>query len=132
MIGETVPLFHIWFSTKHRKWLLEGDVGDMAEQALKDVAVSDGIRLLECTCLIDHVHLLVDAESPKVLPAVMKALKGKSAHRVFQQAPELKLDAMTNHLWQRGYAWKIVPAGAEATVRRYIRTQLDRLEKYQR
>ena len=82
--------------------------------------------------MIDHVHLLIEAESTNVLPVVMKALKRKSAHSVFQQVPQLKLDAMTNHLWKRGYAWKVVPAGAETTVRRYIQTQMDRLEQYMR
>ncbi len=126
-----MPLFHIWFSTKNRKRLLEDSLDDLAEQALKDIAANDGIQLLECRCIIDHAHLLVRADSPKELPAILKALKGKSAHRVFQELPELKLDASTNHLWQRGYAWKIVPPEAEANVRRYIRTQWDRLEKYE-
>ena len=127
-----MELYHIWFSTKRRKWLLQGDVGELAERALRDVAANDGVRLLECKAVIDHVHLLVEAESQHQLPSVMKALKGKSAHRVFQQVPELKLDAITEHLWQRGYAWKLVPPGAEMAVRRYIQTQLDRPEKYMR
>lgn len=62
----------------------------------------------------------------------MKALKGKSAHRVFQQLPELKLDAGSEHLWQRGYAWKRVPPSLEVPTRRYIQTQMDRLEKFER
>lgn len=82
--------------------------------------------------MIDHVHLMLDLTSAEALPAAMKALKGKSAHYVFQQVPDLKLDARTNHLWQRGYGWKPVEPGAEHTVRRYIRTQMERLEKFDR
>ena len=33
---------------------------------------------------------------------------------------------------QRGYVWKPVPVGAKHIVRRYIRTQMDRLEKFDR
>jgi len=127
-----MPLYHIWFSTKRRKWLLQGDIAERTERALQEIAATDQIDLLECATAIDHVHLLVEAKSEQMLPAMMKALKGKSAHHVFQQVPELKLDAGTEHLWQRGYAWKLVPPDAEMTVRRYIRTQSDRLEKFER
>ena len=127
-----MPYYHVWFSTKRRKWLLQGDVSDLAEQAIKGVAAKDRIRLLECKAVIDHVHLMVELESADALPMAMKALKGKSAHVVFQHVPELKLDAQTNHLWQRGYGWKLVAPAAEQIVRRYIRTQMDRLEKFDR
>ena len=113
-----MPLYHIWFATKRRKWLLQGDVAELAERALWEVAKNDKIHLLECKTAIDHAHLLVEAASDDRLPMLMKALKGKSAHRVFQEVPELKLDAGTNHLWQRGYGWKQVPPGAEQNVRR--------------
>jgi putative transposase len=124
--------YHVWFSTKRRKWLLQGDVSELAEQAIWEVAASDGIRLLECKAAIDHVHLILELDSPEALPAAMKALKGKSAHLVFQRIPELKLDAGTRHLWQRGYGRKLVEPGAEATVLGYIQTQMDRLEKFAR
>lgn len=124
--------YHVWFSTKRRKWLLQGDVCELAERAIRDVAQKDGIHLLECTAVVDHVHLLLELDGQELLPSTMKALKGKSAHRVFKQFPELKLDAKTDHLWQRGYGWKAVEPAAEATLRRYIRTQMDRLEKFAR
>jgi putative transposase len=127
-----MPRYHVWFSTKRRKWLLEGEVGELAEQAMWEVAKNDSIRLLQCKAVIDHVHLMLELESPQQLPAAMKALKGKSAHRVFQQIPDLKLDGRTNHLWQRGYGWKPVPASAELPVRRYIRSQMERVEKFAR
>jgi len=127
-----MALYHVWFSTKRRKWLLQGDIEELAQRAIRDVGARDGIRVLECKAALNHVHLLLDLPSSDDLPAAMKALKGKSAHRVFQEAPELKHDAHTNHLWQRGYAWKLVEPGAAKTVRWYIRTQMDRLEKFER
>jgi REP element-mobilizing transposase RayT len=45
--------------------------------------------------------------------------------------PLLKLDLHSHNFWQAGYGSKVIPAGAVATVRRYIRTQWDRLEKYE-
>jgi putative transposase len=127
-----MPRYHVWFATKRRKRLLEGDVSSLAEHTIREVAKKDGIRLLECKTAIDHVHLMIELDSPVALPSAMKALKGKSAHQVFEQVPELKLDGRTKNLWQRGYGWKPVQSAAEATVRRYIRTQMKRLEKFAR
>lgn len=126
-----MPLCHVWFATKRRTWLLQGDVAEAVERHLGQVASADGIELVEWKAAVDHVHLLLQLESPAALPGAMKALKGKSARLVFLDMPELKLDAGTNNLWQRGYAWKAVRPEAERTVRRYIQTQLDRLEKFE-
>ena len=57
-------------------------------------------------------------------------LKGASARRVFQEIPELKLDAHTEHFWQKRFGSKLVPPQAIATVKRYVETQKERLEKY--
>jgi putative transposase len=127
-----VPLFHVWFSTKRRQQLLEGDLEELAERFIREAAASERIRLIECKAILDHVHTLIELESAELLPRAMKAIKGKSARWVFREMPELKLDAHTAHLWQRGYGWKIVPRGAEPIVRRYIRTQWDRLESFER
>jgi putative transposase len=127
-----MPLFHVWFATKGRRWLLQGDVAETVERQLWQVARTDGINVVELKAVIDHVHLLLELDSAAALPGAMKALKGKSARFVFLEMPDLKIDAPTHHLWQRGYGWKLVPAGAERSVRQYIRTQLDRLEAFDR
>ena len=59
-------------------------------------------------------------------------LKGVSSRRVFERFPELRLDAHTNSLWQAGYGSKIIPPSAVATLRKYIKTQWDRLDGYER
>lgn len=61
----------------------------------------------------------------------MKALKGKSARILFGRFPELKLDIGMKHVWQRGYRWKPVEPGAEKSVGRYIRTQMERLDSFE-
>ncbi len=125
-------VYHVWFSTKRRKWLLQGDIDDHAEQAIRATAKRDGVRLVECKAAADHVHLMLRLDTPEELPAVMKALKGKSAHVLFQQFPELKRDIGMRNIWQRGYGWKPVKPGAATSTRRYVRTQLERLDKFER
>jgi REP element-mobilizing transposase RayT len=62
----------------------------------------------------------------------MNFLKGTSARRLFEQFPELKLDAHISSFWQAGYGSKIVPESALNAVATYIRTQWDRLESFDR
>ncbi|MBI1886487.1 MAG: transposase [Chloroflexi bacterium] len=61
----------------------------------------------------------------------MKLLKGRSSYELFRQMPEIKTDAKENSSWQRGFAAREVPEPQIETVRRYIRTQDQRLEKYE-
>jgi putative transposase len=127
-----MPLYHVWFATKTRKWLLQGDIEEAIKESMWTIAKEKNIRLLECETIVDHVHLLVSVEDRANLSRAMNLLKGITSRRVFQVFPELKLDAGVAAFWQHRYAAKLVPESATATVGRYIRTQWDRLEKYER
>lgn len=109
-----------------------GDVQEAAKRELVAIAREKRINLLECEAVVDHVHLLLDVVDKGRLPRVMNDLKGVSARRLFEQFPELKIDARTNHFWQRGYGSKLVPSGALGATKRYIRTQWDRLDGFER
>ena len=124
--------YHVWFSTKRRKRLLLGEMESTVKTILTETAEEKGVNLLECQPMVDHVHMLVEAASEQELSWIMKLLKGRSAYDVCRRAPELKLDAGENSFWQRGFASRAVPEDKLETVRRYIRTQDQRLEKYER
>ena len=127
-----MPLFHVWFATKGRRWLLLGEVQEAAKRELQAVASEKGIALLECEAIVDHVHLLLDVADRRRLPRVMNDLKGISSRRVFATFPELKMDAETEHFWQKGYGKKVVPPAALEATKRYIRTQWERLDGFER
>jgi putative transposase len=127
-----MPYFHVWFGTKYRRWLLQGEVLDAARDVLNSIAKEKDIRLVEFEAIVDHVHLLLDLPNKEALPSAMMNLKGVSARRLFQLFPELKLQAHTNNFWQAGYGSKIVSPSALNTTQRYIRTQWARLGKYDR
>ena len=128
-----MPYFHVWFATKGRKRLLqEGDILHAVREVLPAIATENSILLLEYEAVVDHVHLLLELEDKSALPRAMMMLKGVSSRRVFEQFPELRLDAHTNSLWQAGYGSKIVSPPDLPRIRKYIRTQWDRLEGYGR
>jgi putative transposase len=127
-----VPYYHVWFGTKRRKWLLQGDVLEAATEIVRQIAMEKGIHLSESAAIVDHLHLLLDLTTKSELPVTMMLIKGVSARRIFEQFPELKLDAHTNSFWQVGHGAKLVPPAALDSTREYIRTQWDRLEGYDR
>jgi len=127
-----MPLHHVWFSTKRRKWLLQGEVLDAAREQFRTIAAREGIKLIESEAIVDHVHMLLDVDDKAELARAMNYLKGASARALFLTFPMLKLDAHTNSFWQNGYKSKVVPPEAVEQVRHYIRSQWDRLENYAR
>jgi putative transposase len=127
-----MPLFHVWFATKRRKWLLQGDILDAVREEIAFAAEHHDIRVLEQEAVVDHVHMLLELDDATRLPKAMNLIKGASARRIFQRFPELKLDAHTLSFWQAKYAFKEIPPEREQIVRRYIRTQWDRLDDYVR
>ena len=131
-MDTVMTLYHVWFSTKNRKWLLQGDIAEKVHVVMKQVASERALRLLEMESMVDHMHLLLDAESAIDLSRALKLLKGRSAYEVFRAFPELKHDAHVNSLWQDGFKSRTVPPAQLEIVARYIRTQDQRLEKYER
>jgi putative transposase len=126
------PVYHVWFATRGRRWLLEGEVEERIKALLAETAARHDIDLLAFETMIDHVHLLIRLKDNQSVSKCLNLLKGVSAGRIFQEMPDIKLDAHTDHFWQKRFGSKLVPPGAVPAVRRYIETQKERPEKYER
>jgi putative transposase len=124
--------FHVWFSTKYRKHLLQGDVEVKVKQVFQRVALERNIDLVEYETMVDHAHLLLSLPAPADLSRTMQLLKGRASYEVFRAYPDVKLDAGVLSLWQDGYSSRLVPEDQVPIVKRYIQTQDERLEKYER
>ena len=94
-----MALYHVWFATKRRKWLLQGEVAEATKELIQAVAREKGIKLIECEAVVDHVHLLIAVDTQQALSRAMNLLKGVSSRRIFQRFPELKQDAGINNFW---------------------------------
>jgi putative transposase len=127
-----VALYHVWFAAKRRKWLLQGDIGRAAKELMLQVAADKGINLIECQSMVDHFHLLIEVADRSDLSRALNLLKGTVSRRLFERFPELRMDAGVNNFWQHRYGARLVDVGATGMIRRYIRTQDQRLEKYER
>jgi len=128
---KAATIYHVWFATKQRAWLLQGDIERAVKDSIREVAQDRHIQLLECESAVDHVHMLLRLEESQRLPRIMNLLKGCSSYRLHRAFPELKLDTGAQHFWQRGYGFRTVEPGSLAARRRYIKTQQDRLGKFE-
>ena len=124
--------YHVWFATKRRKWLLQGEVDTATKAFIREAAREHEIDLLECETAVDHVHLLLRLPKNQAIPKALNLLKGISSRKLHEAFPELKLDSGSNHFWQRGYAYKVVDPGSLESRLQYVKTQKERLEKYDR
>jgi putative transposase len=124
-------LYHVWFSTKWRKRLLAGDIEIQAKRLLKCIAADKGIDLRRCETMVDHVHLMLSARADE-LSRQVKLLKGISARGLFQEFPDIKLDARTDHFWQRGFGYRELEGSEARRVAWYVGTQKWRPGKYER
>ena len=89
--------FHVWFSPKRRKWLLQGHVKDEALRSIRETGVSHQYQLIAIEAMPDHIHLLIGLPPDASLSTCIRDLKGLSARAIFKAFPELKLDAEINN-----------------------------------
>ena len=129
---QAATIYHVWFATKRRAWLLQDDLGRAIKRFIYEVTQQKQIQLLECETPVDHVHLLLRLGEGQHLPKVMNLLKGASSYRLHQAFPELKLDSRSERFWQRGYGFTIVEPASLTARRRYVRSQEERLDRFER
>lgn len=125
-------VYHVWFATKRRKWLLQAEVDTATKAFIREAAREHEIDLLECETAVDHMHLLLRLPEDQSIPKALNLLKGISSRKLHLAFPDLKLDSGSDHFWQRGYAYKIVEPGSLESRLQYVRTQKERLEKFDR
>jgi len=129
---EARNVYHVWFATKRRSWLPQGDIDGAARKFIHEIAQEKHLELLECESAVDHMHLLLRLGEGQRLPQVMNFLKGGSSYRLHRSFPELKLDSRSDHFWQRGYDFTVIEPGSLAARRSYVRSQKERLDKFER
>jgi putative transposase len=70
--------YHFVFTTKYRKPVLVGEIGQTVRELIREICHSEDIEILEGHVRPDHVHLLLSAP-PHLAPSrVMQAIKGKT------------------------------------------------------
>ena len=86
--------YHFVFTTKYRKPVLGGEIGQALRDLIREICRSEDIEILEGHIRPDHVHLLVSVP-PHLAPSrVMQAIKGKSSHHLLRDYRRLAGDVL--------------------------------------
>ncbi len=117
-MSYTRLIYHIVFSTKQRRRLIDQETSTRICQYVGGVIRQEGGTMLEAAAPEDHMHIVTIAKpthAPCDLIATIKANSSKWIHR--------ELAGMADFGWQDGYsAFSVAPSTLEKTLA-YVRNQ---------
>ncbi|HOK67258.1 MAG TPA: IS200/IS605 family transposase [Anaerohalosphaeraceae bacterium] len=116
----TNHLYHIVFSTKHRKGLLEDRRRTDFHQYLCGFAQTLDCAVLSVNSVGDHIHLLVRIRPSLAVSEFVGKLKANSSRWIKEQ-----MDPPFGFQWQSGFSSFTVSQSAAAQVRDYIERQTE-------
>ena len=108
-------LYHIVFSTKDRRPLIEGDAKPRLYEYLGGTIRGQGGISLGINGMPDHVHVLAKLRPDKAVSDILRDLKANASGWMHDIFPEIR-----DFSWQRGYGAFSVSFSQVEKVRRYI------------
>jgi len=112
--------YHLIWCPKRRKPVLVGQIAERLKEIVEEVAVELGVEILALEIMSDHIHLFVSAYPQLSITHLVKSFKGKSAHILRQEFPELlKLPS----LWTHSYFVSTAGNVSSETIKKYIEAQ---------
>ena len=115
--------YHFVFIPKYRKPVLRGEVGRRVRELIIEICQAKDIQILQGHVRPDHVHLLVSVPPTLAPSKVMQAIKGKTAHRLFQDFRTLRKQFWGRHFWARGYFVATSGNVTDEVIKQYIEQQ---------
>ncbi len=121
-------LYHLVWSPKYRRDVLQGEVQQRVRELLADIAEQYDITMEAMEVSPDHVHLFCSFPPRYSIAQVVARFKSLRARAIFRECPRVKRRLWGGELWEDGYCARTVGDKVTAEViRRYI--QQHRLEK---
>jgi len=121
-------LYHLVWSPKYRRDVLQGEVQQRVQELFADIAEQYDITIEEREVSPDPIHLFGSFPPRDSIAQVVTRFKSLSARALFREFPRIKRRLWGGELWEDGYFARTVGDKVTAEViRRYI--QQHRLEK---
>ena len=118
--------YHLVWSPKYRKKILQGAVGERMRELLLEIAENYRIEIEEMEVSIDHVHLFCSFAPKYSITQVVTLFKSLSARAIFREHPEVKRQLWGGEFWEDGYFARTVGDKVTAEViKRYIQQHRD-------
>lgn len=118
--------YHIVWSVKYRRRVLQDEVAESLKRILKEVCTDKGFVLEELDIMPDHLHVFVRAKPKFSATYIFKMLKGISSRRLFLKHPEIRGQLWGGYLWNPSTYVETVGHISEEAVRQYIQDQKSR------
>ena len=102
--------YHLVWSPKYRKKILQGAVAQRLRELLLEIAQAYDISIEELEVSVDHVHVFCSFPPRYSISQVITRLKSLSARALFKEHPQLKKQLWGGELWEDGYFARTVGA----------------------
>ena len=114
--------YHLVWSPKYRKSILEGELAARVEEMFKEIAEAYDIAIDEMEVSPDHVHIFCSFPPRYSIAQVVGMFKSLSARAVFREFPQVKRQLWGGEVWEDGYFARTVGDKVTAEViRKYIK-----------
>ena len=113
--------YHIIFCPKYRRKVLREPIAERFKQIVMSMQEEQNFYVLGMEVMPDHVHLLLDIDPTIGVNVVVARIKGKTAHILNREFPELTRKLPT--LWTRSKFIATVGSVSLDVVKKYIEEQ---------
>ena len=113
--------YHIIFCPKYRRKVLREPIAERFKQIVMSMQEEQNFYVLGMEVMPDHVHLLLDIDPTIGVNIVVARIKGKTAHILNREYPELTRKLPT--LWTRSKFIATVGSVSLEVVKKYIEEQ---------
>ena len=113
--------YHIIFCPKYRRKVLREPIAERFKQIVMSMQEAQNFYVLGMEIMPDHVHMLLDIDPTIGVNVVVARIKGKTAHILNREFPELTRKLPT--LWTRSKFIATVGSVSLDVVKKYIEEQ---------
>lgn len=116
--------YHIVWSTKYRRKVLNAKIEKRLKEILNFVAYKKGFEIAEIEVgQQDHVHVFVSSIPKNSISYIAKMLKGISGRLLLKEFPEIEQKLWNGELWNPSYYVETIGSISEEAVKKYIQNQ---------
>ena len=113
--------YHVIFCPKYRRKVLREPIAERFKELVHEVGEANNFYVSEMEVMPDHVHLLLDVDPTIGINTVVSRIKGRTAHVLIREFPELKRKLPT--LWTRSKFISTVGSVSLDVFKKYIEEQ---------
>ena len=113
--------YHLVWTPKYRKWILDGEVRDTVKELFKEILAARDCEVIEMEIAGDHVHIFASIPPRYSVGETVRVLKSVSAKEIFRRHPRVKKELWGGEFWEDGYFVRAVGDKVTSeTIKKYI------------